>query len=328
MTSGLFGEAERCLLRAAEAGDPEAALDLAIQAINRGDHDVAQRWAEWARELGHPKVELTLATGAMERGDEEAAWSWLGRAAAHGNTQAAATYGLWLAGQGRAKQARPFLEQVARADIEQAADGDPAVMNVMAEAIMELGDRAATVRAFETAGRNGSADAALMVGRFMLAADRPADALPWLTRPGVTEQPDGGLLLGLAQAGAGQREEAKQTYAAAARAGDPRAAHKLGMLYDQDRDIPRSIAWYERAADGGEASAMFSLGLIFAGRDPALADRWMRQAAEHGHQKAPYELAMFAAEAGRAADMRAWLQKALMAGDQRAVQALDQLASQ
>jgi TPR repeat protein len=272
--------------KAAEAGDPEAALDLAIEAIKRGDHDAAKRWAEWARKLGHPKAELALATDAMERGDEEEAWSWLGRAATAGNVHAAATYGLWLVGEGRKEEARPFLEQVAGADIEQAADGNPEVMNEMAEAIMKLGDRPATIRAFEIAGRNGSADAALMVARFMLAADRPADALPWLTRPGITELPDGGLLLGMALAGAGERDQAKQAYAAAASAGDPRAAHKLGVLYEQERDIPRSIAWYERAADGGEASAMFNLGLIFQTSDPALAERWMRRAAEHGHERA------------------------------------------
>src|ERR1017187_7883530 len=199
-------------------------------------------------------------------------------------------------------------------------------MNAMAEAIMELGDRVATIRAFETAGRNGSVDASLMVARYMLAADRPADALPWLTRPGVKELPDGGLLLGMAQAGAGQLDQAKKTYAGAAKAGDPRAAHKLGVLYYRERDVQRSIAWYERAADGGEASAMYNLGLIFRDSDPALAERWLRKAAEHGHEKAPYEMAVLAERAGQGASMRAWLQKGAAAGDERAAEVLAKLA--
>jgi TPR repeat protein len=180
--------------------------------------------------------------------------------------------------------------------------------------------------ALELAARHGSADAALMVGRAMLADDRPADALPWLSRPGVTDLPDGGLLLGMAQDGAGQRDAAKQTYADAARAGDARAAHKLGWLYQHENDLERAIAWYERAADGGEASAMNNLGMIFVDRDPALAERWLRKAAGLGHGMAAHTLAVIAMKEGRDADMRAWLQRAATLGNERSVKALEELA--
>lgn len=318
--------ADKWQQKAAEAGDAEAALDLAIAAIKRGDRPTAERWAQWARQLGHPDAESTLAVAAMESGDEQAAWTWMGRAAANGNVNAASAYGLYLVGEGRAKEAQPFLKQVAQADIEQVTGGDPEEMYLMALAIMELHDRPATIRAFENAARKGSAEAALMVGRFMLADDRWADGLPWLSRPGVTDLPDGGLLLGMAQAGAGQRDAAIKTYTAAARSGDARAAHKLGVLYENGGDPRRAIAWYERAADEGEASAMFNLGLMFASRDPALGERWMRKAAECGHQKAPYRMAALAAQAGREAEMRDWLRKGAAAGDQRAVEALADLA--
>jgi TPR repeat protein len=317
--------ADKWLQKAAEAGDGDAALDLAVEAIKAGDHSTAERWAEWARKLGHPRAELTLAIVASERGDNKAVSTWMSRAAESGQVLAAAFRGLELAEEGRWNEARPLLEQVARADIEQSADGDEEAMCLMAEAIRLLGDRPATIRAYQIAANHGSAEAALMVGKYMMSDDRPADALPWLSRPGVTALPDGGLLLGMAQDGVGQTEDAKQTYVAAARAGDARAAHKLGVIYERENDLERAIAWYERAADGGEASAMNNLGMIFVDRDRKLAERWLRKAADLGHGMAAHTLAVIAMQEGRDADMRAWLQRAVDLGNEHSINAMNEL---
>jgi TPR repeat protein len=318
--------ASKWLQKVAEAGDADAALDLAAQAIKSGDHGAAERWVGWARKLGYPEPEMALVVGAYESGDEGAASFWLARAAAAGQPLAAAIYGLGLASQGRSQEARPLFEQVARADIEKVADGDPELMYMMAYAIMKLGDRQATIRAFELAARHGSADAALMAGRYLLIDGRPLDALPWLSRSEVKDLPDGGLLLGMAQDRAGQRDAAKRTYAAAARAGDPRAAHELGYLYEHENEIERAIAWYERAADGGDPKAMNNLGMIFIDRDQALAQRWLRRAADLGHGMAAHTMAVIAMREGRDADMRAWLQRAAGLGNEYSVKALEELA--
>jgi TPR repeat protein len=318
--------AHRWLEKVAEAGDADAALDLAVEAIKSDDHATAERWAEWARKLGHAGAEMTLALAACERRDDNAMSFWLARAAAAGQPLAAAMHGLDLASQGRSQEARALLEQVAKADIEKAAGGDPELMYLMAWAIFRHGDRRAALGAFQLAARHGSAEAALMAGRLLLIDDRPADALSWLSRPDVKGLPDGGLLLGMAQDRVGQRDTARQTYAAAARAGDPRAAVELGYLYEHENDLERAIAWYERAADGGDAKAMNNLGMIFIDRDPVLAQRWLRKAADLGHGMAAHTMAVIAMREGRDADMRTWLRRAAALGNEYSVKALEELA--
>ena len=333
--------------KAAEAGDPAAAVALSTQAAERGDHEEAQKWAEHARGLGDDDAELVLAVAAHERGDEAAERQWIDRAVAAGHPLAAAVRGMELVAADRLEDARPLLEQAAQNDVDAAfaplagiyladgrtedalglieramADGDPEIAYLFGAAVAERSDWAGAARAFELAARRGHAGAMLMLGRALLHEQRPAEAADWLSRPPAQALPDAGLLLGMAQAASGDRETAKETYAAAARAGDGRAAHKLGLLYHEEGDVERGLAWYERAAGDGEASAMFNLGLLLEQRDPDGAERWFVRAAEHGHVEAPHSVAIMALKSGRNADAVAWLQQAVAAGNPRSVELL------
>ncbi len=176
--------ADKWQQKAAEAGDPDAALDLALAAIKRKDHAAAQRWAEWARKLGHPKAELMLANAAMDCGDGQEAWSWTRRAAEAGNVQAAAAYGLELARQGREQEARPFLEQVARADIEQASDGDPGFMDAQGG---QARPRGGPGKPGET-GHPSQAPRPLAARRVSTCPERPGNALMRCSRASTSRR--------------------------------------------------------------------------------------------------------------------------------------------
>ena len=76
----------------------------------------------------------------------------------------------------------------------------------------------------------------------------------------------------------------------------------LAMMYFDGEGVPRDIvqavAWYEKAAEHGEAIASFSLGSIYesgadrVGRDEAKAATWYRKAAGQGLGTAQYRLAL------------------------------------
>ena len=67
-----------------------------------------------------------------------------------------------------------------------------------------------------------------------------------------------------------------------------RAAHEA-------KDYPEAVRWYRKAAEQGNASAQFNLGLMYAegkgvAQDDREAVRWFRKAAEQGHAEAQNNL--------------------------------------
>jgi len=61
------------------------------------------------------------------------------------------------------------------------------------------------------------------------------------------------------------------------------------------KDAEQAVSWYRRAADAGDASAQYNLGLCYAdgdgvAKDSELALSWYRRAAEAGHADAQYKL--------------------------------------
>lgn len=89
--------------------------------------------------------------------------------------------------------------------------------------------------------------------------------------------------------------------AAAARAGDPGAAYRLGAMYERGRGVPADVTqaelWYLRAANEGEADAMFNLGALFergAGRprDAQGAIDWFLRASDQRDAQAQLNLGL------------------------------------
>jgi TPR repeat protein len=76
---------------------------------------------------------------------------------------------------------------------------------------------------------------------------------------------------------------------------DPVALTHLGVIYQiglgAERDLNKSIKYYEEAASLGYAPAQYNLGLLYRSglgvkQDYSAAYRWFSLAAEQGHSKA------------------------------------------
>jgi hypothetical protein len=98
--------------------------------------------------------------------------------------------------------------------------------------------------------------------------------------------------------------EAIRRHLAAAQAGDPRAAYRMGMAClkgaeGQPKDLGEARRWLRVAAEAGHPEAMVELAGLLAWnlgglRDPDGAAIWLRRAAEAGHEGARTRLAELA----------------------------------
>lgn len=146
----------------------------------------------------------------------------------------------------------------------------------------------------------------------------------------------------LAQLDAGE-DAGAETLARAASLGHPGAQFHLARLYDQgehgvEQNVAEARLWTERAAQGGEAGAMYNLGLyLFEGlggeRDQALGVRWFRQAAERGLTDSQYNLGHIYEQgadgvAANRVEAYKWYLIAGRAGDGQAQAAADRLAGE
>ncbi|MGI9484131.1 MAG: peptidoglycan-binding protein [Hyphomicrobiales bacterium] len=86
-----------------------------------------------------------------------------------------------------------------------------------------------------------------------------------------------------------------------AQQGYPLAQFWLASMYEHgngtEKDVQRSLYWYEQAARGGHVSAMFNLAVMKASgvegkKDYGQTALWMRQAADHGLKTAQYNMGL------------------------------------
>lgn len=99
--------------------------------------------------------------------------------------------------------------------------------------------------------------------------------------------------LGYMLAEEGDHERALPLFRASAEAGDIYGYNNMGYAYEKgvgvEPDIDEAIAWYEKAAEGGQPNAPINLGLIYLEGRPGLepdmkrAAFWFAQAAEGGN---------------------------------------------
>ena len=81
----------------------------------------------------------------------------------------------------------------------------------------------------------------------------------------------------------------------AADQGDASAQFNLGVMYADGRDYGEAAKWYRKAADQGNASAQFNLGVVYANgqgapQDYGEAAKWYRKAADQGNASAQFNL--------------------------------------
>jgi TPR repeat protein len=121
-----------------------------------------------------------------------------------------------------------------------------------------------------------------------------------------------------------------------AEAGEDRAQHALGVMYERGQgviqDYKEALKWFTKAAEQGYAAAQFNLGLMFhEGRgvtqDYKEALSWFNKAAEQGYAPAQNSVgAMFATGQGTPQDYVSayvWFQLAATSGSQDAVRNRD-----
>jgi len=86
-----------------------------------------------------------------------------------------------------------------------------------------------------------------------------------------------------------------------AQAGDRRAQHDLGLMYDKGmgvaQDGAQAVKWYELAAQQGDAASQTALGFKYykgqgVAQDYKEAARWYRMAAGQGDGAAQYDLGL------------------------------------
>ena len=146
----------------------------------------------------------------------------------------------------------------------------------------------------------------------------------------------------------GERQQGPDTYRgeglaelrAAAQAGDPAAANRLGLVYQQGlggaaRDPAEAARWFAVAAENGVPEAQYNLGLMHCRGEGVPrrlheALRWMRQAAASGHlpaQRAVGQLYLTGLDTmGQdLSEARTWLAAAASRGDRESRRLLAEL---
>lgn len=95
---------------------------------------------------------------------------------------------------------------------------------------------------------------------------------------------------------AGNYAEALRLFRPRAERGDAQAQYHLGLMYEKGhgvaKDKERMRTWYQRAAQGGHAKAQYKVavgyafGLAGMPRSDADAVKWLQQSAENGYKRA------------------------------------------
>jgi tetratricopeptide (TPR) repeat protein len=110
-----------------------------------------------------------------------------------------------------------------------------------------------------------------------------------------------------------QYKQALDAYEAAS--GDQAGAWNRRNLPGAQGKADQSVQWYRRAADGGDADAMFNLGALLAeGGEEDQAAQWYRKAADAGNADAMFNLGALLAGQGEQDEAAQWYRKAADAG--------------
>jgi len=101
-------------------------------------------------------------------------------------------------------------------------------------------------------------------------------------RAGSGQAPD---LAGAGEGKQGEEDQAEQWYRKAADAGDADAMFNLGALLRKQGKEDQAEQWYRKAADAGNTRAMVNLGALLAEQgEEDQAEQWYRKAADGGRR--------------------------------------------
>ncbi|MEW1926461.1 tetratricopeptide repeat protein [Streptomyces sp. NPDC088360] len=110
---------------------------------------------------------------------------------------------------------------------------------------------------------------------------------------------------------AGRHVQAHTFFHRAADAGDAEAMFILGALFGEQQDEESARTWYTRAADDGHTGAMNNLGALLAEQQDAEGARtWFIRAADIGHTGAMNNLGVLLRDQGDVEGARIWFTRA------------------
>lgn len=119
------------------------------------------------------------------------------------------------------------------------------------------------------------------------------------------------------------RDDPGWAFRMAADAGDPAAMYSLGLVLAGRGAPGEAESWSRKAVDAGHPEAMYRLGTEFAEHgEKQEAQSWYRKAADTGHRDAMYALATIFAEREELDEAETWFRKASIAGHHWAIDGL------
>ncbi|MEU9154010.1 tetratricopeptide repeat protein [Streptomyces sp. NPDC048417] len=233
-------ESAELLRRAAEAGHPEAAEQLAVRLLAVGDEEAALRYLEAAAEGG--SVSAAREAGRLHRDRAE---RWLRRAAEAGDGAAAHQLGEMLMGRGHRPEARHWYFRALSKGHQEVAFG-------LANLCLGAGDLV-TAESWLRRGVD-QGDARAMNGLALLLHRMDRDDPEWeelFRRSAAAGYVGARVNLGSRLMAQGQEQEAERLFHEADALGNSEAAFQIAGLLVRRGAEEEALQWYRRAAERG-----------------------------------------------------------------------------
>lgn len=318
--------------RSARLGNTQASYRLGLMCQEQHQGKLVSEcldWFEQAAKQDHAEAQLVLARWySQQPGADTNAIKWLEQAAELGNRDAQYLLGERYA-QGKGVVKRPDLAQ--RWNDKAAAQQQP-------DALLQQAKQAAPANAFtayQRAASAGSAEAELWLGMAYLAGDQvsadPALGRYWLELAAGHGSHEAEYQLSLQQI---DREQRLHWLTRAADGGVTKAWFDLAALQQEQGELEQARASYAKAARQGNMAALYAYGeMLRLGQggkeDYSLALKQYRLAAQQGDRMAQYRMGTLREKGLGAPRNRihayAWLSLAATEGMPEAVQARDEL---
>jgi TPR repeat protein len=236
--------------RASHGGERQAGFPLGELLRQDGQPAEARPWYQQAAKDGHRDAMFWLAELLWDDGKPGEARAWYEQAASNGHRDAAYQLGELLRQDGKPAEAEPWYQQAAN-------HGDAYAAHQLGWLLLdEEGDRDGAKTWWTRAFHGGERRVAFHLGELLREDGRLAEAKLWYQQAATDGHRDAAFWLAELLWGDGRPAEAKPYYQDAATAGHAYAAHQLGwLLLNEDDDRDGAVAWWRKAAEGGDQKA-------------------------------------------------------------------------
>ncbi|WP_019932567.1 tetratricopeptide repeat protein [Nocardia sp. BMG111209] len=217
---------------------------------------------------------------------------------------------------GRDDSARPDPGPAVRALRAMAERGDPAVMEMLAQRLLDARIPDEAQIWLSRAAELGSSTAMGTLGTLARRDGRIAEAITWLERGAAAGNDDAAQQLGILHLERGDPDSAERWLRSAAEAGLPEAMCNMGAIADRRGDDAAAERWYERAARAHEPTAMRNLAIRLARRDEITrATELLEDSFRRGRTDAAAVLGTIHLEHGDTEAGERWLRRGIESGD-------------